>query len=109
MEAAKVVQRIGVTLAHTLLAEARRPIGVSYESDQGVDMDYTLCSAFYIHLKGLQNLVNMKVDLWIAVVYKLDEAGQQDLGFSISHRKLPACELKLYPLPSINYAAEFGG
>jgi hypothetical protein len=106
MEAAKVVQRIGVILAHTLLSEARRPIGVSYESDQGVDMDYTLCSAFYIHMTDLQNLVNMKVDLWIAVVYRLNEGGEQDLGFAITHNKVPACELRLYPFPSINYAAE---
>jgi hypothetical protein len=105
MEAAKIAQRIGVTLAHTLLSEARRPIGVSYESDQGVDMDYTLVSAFYIHMTDLQNLVNMPVDLWIAVVYTLNEAGEQDLGFTASHAKVPPCELKTYPLPSINYAA----
>ena len=105
MEAAKIAQRIGITLAHTLLSEARRPIGVSYESDHGVDMDYTMCSAFYIHMTDLQNLVNMSVDLWIAVVYTLNEAGDQDLGFAVSHAKVPACELKIYPLPSINYAA----
>jgi len=106
MDAAHIVQRIGVTLAHTLLSEAREPIGVSYESDQGVDMDYTLCSAFYIHMENLQNLVNMKVDLWVAVVYKLDEHGNQDLGFTVTHNKIPACDLTIYPLPSINYAAE---
>ena len=106
MEAAKLAQRIGVTLAHTLLSEARKPISVSYESDQGVNMDYTLCSAFYIHMSDLQNLLNMPVDLWVAVVYKLNEAGDQDLGFRVTHQKLPACELKVYPLPSINYAAK---
>ena len=105
MEAAKLAQRVGVTLAHTLLSEARRPIGVSYESDQGVGMDYTLCSAFYIHMTDLQNLLNMPVDLWVAVVYKLNEAGDQDLGFTVTHQKMPPCELKVYPLPSINYAA----
>ena len=105
MEAAKLAQRIGVTLAHTLLSEARRPIGVSYETDQGVDMNYTLCSAFYIHMTDLQNLLNMPIDLWVAVVYKLNEAGDQDLGFTVTHQKVPACELKVYPLPSINYAA----
>jgi hypothetical protein len=68
-------------------------------------MDYTLCSAFYIHMTDLQNLLNMPVDLWVSVVYKLNEAGDQDLGFTVSHQKLPACELKVYPLPSINYAA----
>lgn len=106
MEAAKIVQRIGVALAHTLLSEARRPIGVSYESDQGVDMDCTLCSAFYIHMTDLQNLVNMPMDLWISVVYMLDDSGKEDLGFAITHSKVPVCELKVYPLPSINYAAE---
>jgi hypothetical protein len=105
MEAAKLAQRIGVTLTHTLLSEARRPISVSYETDQGVDMDYTLCSAFYIHMTDLQNLLNMPVDLWISVVYRLNEAGDQDLGFAITHQKVPVCELKIYPLPSINYAA----
>jgi hypothetical protein len=39
------------------------------------------------------------------VVYKLNEAGDQDLGFAVAHQKVPACELKVYPLPSINYAA----
>jgi hypothetical protein len=81
-------------------------MSVSYESDQGVGMDYTLCSAFYIHMSDLQNLLNMPVDLWVAVVYTLNEAGDQDLGFAVSHHKLPACELKIYPLPSVNYAAE---
>ena len=74
MEAAQIVQRIGTTLAHSLLSEARKPIGVSYESDQGVDMGYTLCSVFYIHMADLQNLVNMPVDLWVSVVYKLSDA-----------------------------------
>jgi hypothetical protein len=106
MEAAKLAQRIGVILAHTLLSEARKPISVSYESDQGVDMSYTLCSAFYVHMSDLQNLMNMPIDLWISVVYKLNEAGDQDLGFAVAHEKVPACELKVYPLPSINYAAE---
>jgi hypothetical protein len=106
MEAAKIAQRVGVTLAHTLLSEARRPIGVSYESDHGVGMDYTVCSAFYIHMTDLQNLVNMPVDLWIAVVYTLNENGEQDLSFAVAHSKVPACELKTYPMPSINYAAE---
>ena len=106
MDAAHVVQRIGVTLAHTLLSEARMPIDVSYESDQGVDMDYTLCSAFYIYMRDLKNLVNMELDLWVAVVYKLDERGNQDIGFTITHNKVPACELSIYPMPSINYAAE---
>ncbi len=107
MEAANVAQRTGIALAHTLLSEARRPIGVSYESAEGVDMmDYALCSAFYIHMTDLQNLVNMKVDLWVAVVYKIGEDGSQDIGFSITHNKMPPCELTLYPLPSIKYAAE---
>ena len=106
MEAANIAQRVGIALAHTLLSEARRPIGVSYESDEGVGMDYAFCSAFFIHMTDLQNLVNMQVDLWVAVVYRLDENGKQDLGFAITHNKVPACELNIYPLPSIAYAAE---
>jgi len=104
MEAAQIVQRIGTTLAHSLLSEARKPIGVSYESDQGVDMGYTLCSVFYIHMTDLQNLVNMPVDLWVAVVYKLSDSGEQDLGFTITHHKESPCELNVYPLASIEYA-----
>jgi len=104
MEAAQIVQRIGVTLAHSLLSEARRPIGVKYESEQGVDMDYALCSVFYIHLQDLQNLVNMPVDLWVSVVYKLNEAGEQDLGFAITHSKTAPCELQMYPIGSIEHA-----
>ncbi len=106
MDAAHVVQRIGITLAHTLMSEARVPMNVSYESDQGVDMDYVLCSAFYIHMQDLKNLVSMKTDLWVAIVYKLDERGNQDIGFTITRHKIPACELNVYPMPSINYAAE---
>ena len=105
MEAAKLAQRIGMALTHTMLRESRQPISVSYESDQGVGMDYTLCSAFYIHMSDLQNLMNMPVDLWISVVYKLNEDGEQDIGFSVAHQKIPACEIKSYPLPSVNYAA----
>lgn len=106
MEAAQVVQRIGLTLAHSLLSEARKPIGVSYESDQGVDMDYTLCSVFYVHMTDLQNLVNMPVDLWVAVVYKLSDSGEQDVGFTVTHHKEAPCELKTYPLVSLDYAVE---
>lgn len=106
MEAAQIVQRIGVTLAHSLLSEARKPIGVEYESDQGVGMDYALCSVFYIHMADMQNLVNMPVDLWIAVVYKLTESGEQDLGFTVTHHKVAPCELKTYPLGSIDYAVQ---
>ncbi len=106
MEAAQIVQRIGVTLAHALLSEVRKPIGVNYESDQGVDMDYALCSVFYIHMSDLQNLVNMPIDLWVAVVYKLAESGEQDLGFAITHHKAAPCELKTYPLGSIDHAVE---
>ena len=106
MEAAQIVQRIGVTLAHALLSEARRPIGVKYESEQGVDMDYALCSVFYIHLQDLQNLVNMPIDLWVSVVYKLNQAGEQDLGFAITHNKTAPCELQMYPIGSIEHAVE---
>jgi hypothetical protein len=106
MEAAQIIQRIGVTLAHSLLSEARKPIGVNYESDQGVDMTYTLCSVFYIHLQDLQNLVNMPVDLWVSVVYKLNESGEQDVGFAVTHHKEAPCELKTYPLGSIEHAVE---
>ena len=106
MEAAQIAQRIGVTLAHSLLSEARKPIGVSYESDQGVDTDYALCSVFYIHMSDLQNLVNMPVDLWIAVLYKLNESGEEDVGFAVSHHKVAPCELKTYPVGSIDHAVE---
>ncbi len=106
MEAAQIIQRIGVTLAHALLSEARKPIGVNYESDQGVDMDYALCSVFYIHLQDLQNLVNMPVDLWVSVLYKLNESGEQDLGFTVTHHKVAPCELKTYPIGSIEHAVE---
>ncbi len=106
MEAAQIVQRIGITLAHVLLSEARKPIGVKYESDQGVGMDYALCSVFYIHMADMQNLVNMPVDLWVSVVYRLTESGEQDLGFTVTHHKVAPCELKTYPLGSIDYAVE---
>ncbi len=106
MKAAQIVQRIGSTLAHSLLSEARRPIGVQYESDEGVDMGYTLCSVFYIHMTNLRNLVNMPVDLWIGVVYKLNEAGEQELGFSVVHDRTPPCELKTYPLYSLEHAVD---
>jgi len=106
MEAAQVVQRIGVTLAHALLSEARKPIGVNYESDQGVDMDCSLCSVFYIHMADLQNLVNMSMDLWIAVVYRLNERGEQALEFAVTHHKTAPCELKTYPILSIDHAVD---
>ena len=106
MEAAQIAQRIGVTLAHALLSEARKPIGVRYESDQGVDMDYALCSVFYIHMTDLQNLANMTVDLWIAVVYKLSNSGEQELGFAVTHQQTAPCELNIYPIASIDYAVD---
>jgi len=104
MKAGQIVQRIGVTLARSLLSEARKPIGVHYESEQGVDMDYVLHSVFYIYMDNLRNLVNMPLELWIAIEYTLDENGNQDLGFSITHNKIAPCELHSYPLRSIEHA-----
>jgi len=105
MEAALISQRIGITLGHILLSEARKPIEVHYEAAEGVDMNYALCSAFYLHMVDLKNLVNMSVDLWIAVVYTLDEKGIQNLGFSVNHHKIAPCEMKLYTIFSLDHAA----
>lgn len=106
MEAAQIAQRIGITIGHALLSEARRPIEVRYESAEGVDMNYVLCSAFYLHMVDLRNLVNMPIDLWIAIVYTLDEHGGQNLSFSINHSKIAPCEMSLYPIFSIDHAVK---
>lgn len=104
MEAAAIVQRIAITLGHALASESTKPIEVKYESAEGVDLDYSLCSVCYLHMPRLQNLVNMPVDLWVAVVYKLDESGKQSLGFSVAHNKIAPCELNVYPIGSIDHA-----
>ena len=106
MEAAQIVQRIGVTLGHSLLSQARKPIEVRYETAEDVDMNYVLCSAFYLHMVDLRNLVNMPLDLWISVVYTLDEKGSQNLGFAVTHDKIAPCEMTLYPIGSIDHATE---
>ena len=106
MEAALISQRIGITLGHVLLSEARKPIEVHYEAAEGVDMNYVLCSAFYLHMVDLKNLVGMSIDLWIAIVYTVDERGIQNLAFSINHHKIAPCEMKLYPIFSIDHAAK---